>query len=150
MTINTQDSFVYSQLDTKPDFMSHLYTTTYVQNKLHINWNPPTCVLNHTLPTRDTSICAAGTWYFWIENFDIRYLYAYGYIMNSDIPTNFNHQRVCIILALYLQLLIYIFYIILTSYMWDWCDSIIYSFVFTSPWGWWFITEICRRVQVYV
>jgi len=34
--------------------------------------------------------------------------------------------------------------------MQDWHVGIIHSLVLPSPWGWWFITETCRKFQVYV
>jgi len=47
------------------------------------------------------------------------------------------------IISILLQLLLYIFNIAHVHLMYQYNVF----FVVTSPWGWWFIAEICRRVQ---
>lgn len=73
-------------------------------------------------------------------------------ISSYQHSSDFNWELAKIVyycILLYLMLLFYIFYMFLTLYIWDWRINIIFSFVLTFHWGWWLITETCRRIQVY-
>jgi hypothetical protein len=52
----------------------------------------------------------------------------------------------------YIDISIHSIRIFFTLYLWDCCINIIYihTFVLSSPWGWRFAAETCRRVRVYV
>jgi hypothetical protein len=78
------------------------------------------------------------------------YIYIITYNINSGATMNFIQQYVSITITYSNHIFIFIAAIIYFEHCICKFDVLIlYSFVLMSPWGWWFITEICRTVHVY-